>query len=106
MAENGREAASGAGVLESIARTRGVERVKLFGFDCLRVGGKVFAKVDKDRLVMKLPASRIAELDSAGLVAPYGRERGAMKAWVVADVSDARLAAAMAEEALGFVSGS
>lgn len=80
----------------------GVERVKLFGYDCLRFGGKVFAKIDKDRLVMKLPKPRIEALMRAGQLEPYDGKRGTMKEWVVVDAADERLAIRLANEARAF----
>ena len=80
------------------------ERVKLFGFDCLRIAGKVFAKVTKGRLVVKLPAARIAALMRAGQLEPYEGARGEMKEWAVV-TADERIAIALSEEARAFVSG-
>ena len=45
------------------ARCAYVERVKLFGFDCLRFDSKVFAKLHKGNFVMKLPPKRVASLN-------------------------------------------
>ncbi|MBU6529319.1 hypothetical protein OGR47_20705 (plasmid) [Methylocystis sp. MJC1] len=81
------------------------ERVKLFGFDCLRIAGKVFAKVSKGRLIVKLPAARVAALMTAGQLEPYEGARGAMKEWAVVVTDDERLAIAVSEEARSFVSG-
>lgn len=83
----------------------GVERVKLFGYDCLRFAGKVFAKIDKGRLIMKLPKPRIEALMMAGQLEPYDGKRGEMKEWVVVDAIDERLVIALAEEARAFVGG-
>lgn len=56
-----------------------VERLRLFGFDCLRVAGKVFAKLDRDAIVLRLPVERIEALLSRGSIAPYASSRG--RAW-------------------------
>lgn len=80
-----------------------VERVKLFGYDCLRVNNKIFAKIDKGRLVMKLPKQRIEALVMAGHLEPYDGKRGQMKLWVVLDSVDEALAVALAAEAKAFV---
>lgn len=81
-----------------------VERVKLFGYDCLRASGKVFAKVDKGRLIMKLPKQRIESLMMAGHLEPYDGKRGEMKLWVVVDSIDDDLAVELAGEARNFAS--
>ncbi|MBL1256036.1 hypothetical protein [Methylocystis sp. Sn-Cys] len=79
-----------------------VERVKLFGFDCLRLKGKVFAKASKGRLVVKLPATRVASLMMAGCVEPYAGARGNMKEWAVVTTDDLT-ALGLSQEALSFV---
>lgn len=82
-----------------------VERVKLFGYDCLRTAGKVFAKTDKGRLVMKLPKTRIEALIMAGQMEPYEGKRGEMKEWVVVDSVDEQLAITLADEARRYAGG-
>lgn len=82
-----------------------VERVKLFGYDCLRSAGKVFAKTHNGRLVMKLPADRIGRLIGTGVMEPYERGRGGMKEWAVMKANDKKLVIALADEARAFVDG-
>lgn len=77
-----------------------VERAKLFGFDCLRVNGKVFAKLHNGHLVMKLPASRITALAESDQVSSYGLRGRVMKEWGVIKTSDDIIA--LAEEARVF----
>jgi TfoX/Sxy family transcriptional regulator of competence genes len=92
-------------VAEALRKTEPrAERVKLFGFDCLRIAGKVFAKVSKGRLIVKLPAARVAALMMAGQVEPYAGARGEMKEWAVVVTADERLAIALSQEARSFVS--
>lgn len=82
-----------------------VERVKLFGYDCLRSAGKVFAKVDKGRLIIKLPKPRIEALMLAGHLEPYDGKRGEMKLWVAVGAIDKQLVTDLASEAQAFVGG-
>ncbi|NOU22715.1 MAG: hypothetical protein HOO93_13210 [Methyloglobulus sp.] len=64
-----------------------VERAKLFGFDCLRINGKAFAKLHNGRLVMKLPANRIAALVDSGQVNAYEHRGRMLKEWGVVEAS-------------------
>lgn len=77
-----------------------VERAMLFGFDCLRINGKVFAKLHNGHLVMKLPANRITALADSGQVSSYGLRGRLMKEWCVISTSDDIIA--LAEEARVF----
>jgi hypothetical protein len=72
----------------------------LFGFDCLRINGKVFAKVHNGHLVMKLPASRITALVDSGQVSSYELRGRLMKEWGV--ISTSKDIIALAEEARVF----
>lgn len=78
-----------------------------FGTDALTVEGRIFAMVSHDRLVLKLPSSRVAELIAAGAGLAFDAGKGRpMKEWVVVA---GRLAdsnqqiRALADEALRFV---
>lgn len=77
-----------------------VERAMLFGFDCLRINGKVFAKLHNGRLVLKLPANRITALVDSGQASFYGRPGRLMKEWGV--ISTSKDIIALAEEARVF----
>jgi hypothetical protein len=63
----------------------------------LTVGGKVFAMVVKDKLVVKLPAERGDALLAAGRVRRYEMGKRVMREWFV--VSDSRAAKKLAAEA-------
>lgn len=78
-----------------------VERVKLFGFDCLRVDGKVFAKLHNGNLVMKLSPKRVASLIDSGLVGTYESRGRLMKEWVVIAAATKDIVA-LAEESRSF----
>lgn len=78
-----------------------------FGADALTVEGRIFAMLSRDRLVLKLPAHRVAELIAAGDGVPFDAGKGQpMKEWVVVtgDPADSNEALqALANEACEFV---
>ena len=73
-----------------------------FGSAALKVSGSIFAMDMDDRLVLKLPAARVAELIDDGAGAPFGtREDRPMREWVSLPYdADAE---ALADEAYEFV---
>lgn len=77
-----------------------VERAMLFGFDCLRINGKVFAKLHDGHLVMKLPAKRLTALLESGQASRYGFRGRLMNEWGV--IATSRDIVALAEEARVF----
>jgi hypothetical protein len=75
-----------------------------FGAAALRVDGRIFAMVSRGRLVMKLPAARVAELIVGGDGEPYDAGKGRpMKEWVAFDPRGNRSWVDLATEALDFV---
>lgn len=79
-----------------------VERVKLFGYDCLRVRGKVFAKLDRANLILKLPRSHLAALIETGRAGVYQCRGRPMREWGVMAMDHSDIVA-LAEEARVFV---
>ncbi|MFI7063561.1 hypothetical protein ACIBL3_21430 [Kribbella sp. NPDC050124] len=75
-----------------------------FGSSALRAGGRIFAMLADDRLVVKLPAARVDELVTAGDGIRFDANKGVpMKEWLSVD-PDARLSwRQLADEALAFV---
>ncbi|HLZ76253.1 hypothetical protein [Phenylobacterium sp.] len=73
-----------------------------FSRDALMVGGKLFAAVRGEVLLLKLPAERVAALIASGDGAPFDANKGKpMKEWMLA-----RMSAdwdALAREAAAFV---
>ena len=75
-----------------------------FGASALKAGGSVFAMLQAGRLVVKLPAERVAELIADGTGGPFGHEgRSPMRQWLVVQ-DDARWDD-LADEALAFAGG-
>ncbi len=81
-----------------------VERTMIFGFDCLRINGRVFAKLHDGRLIMKLPASRIMALVNSGQASSYALRSRLMKEWGI--ISTTKNIIVLAEEARMFTENS
>jgi len=70
----------------------------------LRVNGKIFAMLNGEALVVKLPAARCAQLVADGAAVPFDAGKGRpMREWVKFPHRDAEDWRGAAEEALGFV---
>ena len=77
-----------------------VEHAMLFGYDCLRIKGKVFAKLHNGHVVMKLPAGSISTLVASGQASHYELRGRIQKEWGV--ISRCRDIVALGEEARVF----
>jgi hypothetical protein len=74
-----------------------------FGSSAIKINKSIFAMLANDRLVVKLPAARVAELISAGDGVPFDAGKGKpMKEWVGLTVDDAT-ARELVAEAMAFV---
>ena len=94
-----------ARIAEGLLRAPDVSEGTGFGSNAgLRVGGKIFAMLVRDELVVKLPAGRCAELVAAGSARPFDRGQGRpLKEWItVGDAAESDWPA-LAREALAFV---
>jgi hypothetical protein len=70
----------------------------------LRVGGKIFAMVVRDQLVVKLPKARVDELVEAGTSERFDRGKGQrMKEWAATSTQHAGQWEQLMTEALDFV---
>src|SRR3989304_3559984 len=70
-------------IIDSLIGQPKITQAKMFGATGLKVGGKVFSMVHKGRLVVKLPAERVAALIQSGDGAPFDPGNGRlMKEWV------------------------
>lgn len=76
-----------------------------FGRGGLKVGGKVFAMVSQDRLVVKIPAGRVDELVAHGVGDRFDpRKNGVvMHEWLAVDPASGVDWEALAEEARAYV---
>lgn len=83
------------------ATSTNVDRVKLFGYDCLRVEGKVFAKLHNGHLVMKFPLQRASALIGSNCAGPFMCRGRMMKEWAIVDAGKNIID--LAEEAREFV---
>ena len=80
---------------------------KGFGSDALKVKGKIFAMLVKNRLVVKLPRNRVDELIAQGSGERFDPRRDGrlMKEWLVIDSSFEKDWQTLATEAMKFVKG-
>ncbi len=78
-----------------------------FGRGGLKAGGKLFAMVSQDRLVVKIPADRVDELVARGEGERFDpRKNGVeMREWFVVDPASDLDWQALAEEARAYVGG-
>jgi len=74
-----------------------------FGSNAIKINKSIFAMLVNDRLVVKLPAGRVAELISSGGGLPFDAGKGKpMKEWVALNVDD-EVCRELVAEALAFV---
>jgi hypothetical protein len=72
----------------------------------LRVGGKIFAMLSDDRLVVKLPAGRVDELAAESVAERFDAGKGRpMREWATVGAEHTVRWPALADEAFGFVGG-
>lgn len=75
-----------------------------FGRNSLRYNGKIFAMLVRGRLVVKIPATRVGELISAGHGGPFDAGKGTpMREWFSLDPESDLEWLPLAREALDFV---
>lgn len=77
---------------------------RAFGATSLKTNGKIFAMLVKDRLVVKLPAARVAELAAAREGRAFDPGHGRIqREWFDADTDDPAAWLALATESEAFV---
>lgn len=75
-----------------------------FGANALKVSGSIFAMLVGDRLVLKLPRTRVEELLEAGAGTPFEASGGRpMKEWIAVRPTEPERCLALGREALTFV---
>jgi TfoX/Sxy family transcriptional regulator of competence genes len=94
-----------AAIAETHVGTTGVTTGTGFGGNPgLRVGGKIFAMLVEDELVVKLPKDRVAELSGSGVGHPFEPGTGrVMKEWLSVPTDAGRRWKALVEDAKEFV---
>jgi hypothetical protein len=81
-----------------------VDEGRLFSAHGLTTNGKIFAMLTRgDRITVKLPADRCAELAAAGRGVPFEAGGRQMREWLSLTDPSADEALALAEEALAFL---
>lgn len=81
-----------------------VQATQMFGSAGLKTGGKTFAMVVKDRLVVKLPRDRVEHLVDTGAGQWFDPGHGRqMKQWISLAPADPNTCRALITEALTFV---
>ena len=74
-----------------------------FGSNAIKIDRSIFVMLVSERLVVKLPAARVAELISSGQGLPFDAGKGKpMKEWVALNVDD-DACRQLAAEAMAFV---
>jgi len=106
MSSNQSQAALFESLCEEYASVAGVsvpEGGSGFGSNALKINRSIFAMLVNDRLVVKLPAGRVAQLISSGDGLPFDAGKGKpMKEWVAVSVDD-DACRGLVEEAVVFV---
>ena len=106
MSSNQSQAALFESLCEEYAGAAGVtvpEGGSGFGSNALKINRSIFAMLVDDRLVVKLPAGRVAGLISSGDGLPFDAGKGKpMKEWVVLSVDD-NACRELVAEAMAFV---
>lgn len=99
--------ASFATIADRLLREPAVDEGTGFGANPgLRVGGKIFAMLVRDQLVLKLPADRCEVLVLADAAVPFDRGQGRpLREWVVVSDEIEPDWLALARESLEFVRG-
>jgi TfoX/Sxy family transcriptional regulator of competence genes len=93
-----------AALARQYRRRAGVTTGRMFGSEGLKVGGKTFAMLVKERLVVKLPGSRVEQLIGDGVGDRFDPGHGRlMKEWLAVRPDAAVDWRVLADEALAFV---
>jgi len=78
-----------------------------FGSGALQVDGRIIAMMSGGRLVLKLPAARVADLLHSGIGRPFDAGKGRpLREWVALVDPDIEVTLSLGREALDFVRGS
>ena len=85
----------------------GVTRSTMMGYPCLRASGAFFACVERatGRLIVKLPAHRVAALVATGQALPFAPNGRTFREWAAFPVADPGEWRALLAEAREFTGG-
>jgi hypothetical protein len=106
--DTGPAAALFASLVEALAGRDGAEVAngRGFGSGTLQVRGRIFAMASGGRVILKLPAARVAELISTGEGVAFDAGRGRpLPEWIALSGRSATPSLELAREALSFVGG-
>ena len=92
-----------ADIARELVAEPGVELGRAFSSEVLKVEGKIFAMLNRGRLVVKLPVDRCVDLVAADRAVPFESGGRRMKEWVSIGVEEADHWHGYADEALAFV---
>lgn len=91
-------------VVQAVEHDPPNEKARGFGSTGLKVGGKIFAMLVEERLVVKLPRHRVEELVAAGNGVPFDPGHGRkMREWVAVSAGKPDQWIQLAHEARVFV---
>lgn len=91
-------------VVNALASDSSVSQSRMFGSPGLKIGGKVFAMLVKDKLVVKLPREQVEELVESAAGEYFDPGHGKlMKEWVALKPTSEEEWLRLAKEAEGFV---
>ncbi|HEX8804498.1 MAG TPA: hypothetical protein VF743_09900 [Acidimicrobiales bacterium] len=90
-------------VVDALLDEPEVESGRMFRSQGLRFRRRFFALLNRGRLVVKLPADRVAQLEGDGTGTRFDRGDGRpLREWVAVPLTDEERWRALAVEALGF----
>jgi hypothetical protein len=90
---------------ETLLTDPAITRSTMMGYPCLRANGTFFACVERGtgHLIVKLSATRIAELVAAGRALPFAPARRTFREWAAFPEPDERAWSRLLRDARAFV---
>jgi YjbR len=91
------------GLVAGFLAKPGVTMERALQNDVLKINGKIFAFLWRERLVVKVPAAQAAALVASGEAIPFESGGRKMKEWAAVGVADAARWSALMTDAFGYV---